>query len=171
MRESTKYGILLHLMQNPELYELSEFQRLWIVYRSRKLSEAELLRSGIISENLNSDGILRQRMKHQIRLLHIRVPSLNPINLPEKRRIGIGYRDKGALRPLHEDRKIGEPAYWSEDIQCILPLTNEEDGRWITADEVTELVGRDRLILSLLSINQNHSISISDYLTELFRSD
>jgi hypothetical protein len=161
MKQSTRYGILLFLLQSSESYELSEGQRLWIIYRARKLSEAELLKAGEFSEKLISDEVLRQRTKHQINETHIRVPSLNPKQLPEKRRIGIGYRDKGALRPLHHQRRLGERTVWSEDIQYLLPLDSDLTGRWITADEVESLIGVDRLLMSIAQIQSQFSESLS----------
>lgn len=157
MKRSTRYGILLFLMQNSTAFALSEGQRLWIVYYARKLSEAELLKAGRFSESLSQDQVLRQRMKHQIRETHIRVPSLNPIQLPEKRRIGIGYRDKGALRPLHQRRRLGVRAIWDEELPIYLqPLTYEATGRWLTADEVESLVGVDlNLVLSQIRIQSS----------------
>jgi hypothetical protein len=159
MKQSTRYGILLFLLQSSESFELSEGQRLWIIYRARKLSEAELLKAGEFSEKLLSDEVLRKRTKHQINETHVRVPSLNPKQLPEKRRIGIGYRDKGALRPLHHQRRIGEVVVWSEDIQYLLPLDQIVEGRWITADEVQSLIGVDLLNLSLAQIRSQFSIN------------
>jgi len=165
MRESTKYGILLFLLQSG--HELSDGQRLWIVYRSRKFSEAELLRSAELSLRLLQDDILRTRMRWEIRKIHHSVPSLNPKNLPEKRRIGIGYRDKGALRPLHRNRVLGERAFWDEDIQYLLPLTHEVTGRWITADEVVSLVGIDRLNLALTTIQSMYSNQLATLFSKL----
>jgi hypothetical protein len=141
MRKSTRYGILLYLLSNSKDFELSENQRLWIIYYSRKFSEAELLRASDVSERLNSDSLFLLRMKKEIHETHVRVPSLNPLNLKEKRRIGIGYRDKGALRPLHQKRDLGEISLWDEDIRFLLPLNFEIQGRWITAKEVSSLIG------------------------------
>lgn len=153
MRKSTVYGVLLFLLQHPD-FELSEGQRLWIVYYARKLSEAELLKAGNTSLSLLSNELHRQRMKHEINRLHHSVPSLNPLNLPEKRRIGIGYRDKGALRPLHRPRPEGERTFWDEDILYLLPLSYEVTGKWLTADEVSSLIGVDLLNLVLQQIQK-----------------
>jgi len=155
MKQSSRYGILLYLLFSPD-HELSNDQILWIVYRQRKLSEAELLKAGKLALSLIENEVHRQRLKKEIRETHIRVPRITPSQIPEKRRIGIGYRDKGALRPLHQKfRDNSVSSYWDEDIMHLLPLDYETVGRWITADEVYSLVGVDLLSLSLASIQQN----------------
>lgn len=151
MSEATRYGILLFLLWSPE-HELSEEQVLWIVYRARKLSEAELLKSGRLFEKLASNEISRQGLKREIAETYSRVPRLYPKQIPEKRRIGVGYRDKGALRPLHRSRALGERVFWDEDILYLLPLDYEAVGRWISADEVLNLVQMDHLNLALSTI-------------------
>ena len=151
LRQSTRYGILLYLMQSPD-YSLSNEQRLWIIYRARKLSEAELLRAGRFSDDLNSRQDIRKRMRKDIEETFIRVPRLLPKQIPEKRRIGIGYRDKGALRPLHQKRILGERVFWDEDVQYMLPLTYTSVGKWISADEVVSQTGNDLLNLVLHTI-------------------
>jgi hypothetical protein len=140
MRKSTRYGILLYLLHSKE-WSLSDSQQLWIIYYSRKFSETELLRAAMIQEKLELDSLFFQRMKHDIQETHVRVPRLSPLQLKEKRRIGIGYRDKGALRPLHQKREIGGLTVWDEDIQFLLPLDYEVQGRWISAEEVSSLIG------------------------------
>lgn len=159
MKQSSRYGILLFLLQSPE-HELSEGQRLWIVYRSRKFSLAELLKAGKLSESLLTNEVQRKRMQKEISETHHRVPSLNPKQLPEKRRIGIGYRDKGALRPLHHRRIIGERTFWDQDLLYLLPLDYEVKGKWLTADEVDSLVGVDLLNLVLLKIQEQYSVQV-----------
>jgi len=155
VRESTKYGILLYFLSNSEEWPLSRGQVLWIVYRSRKLHESELLRAGQFSETLSTNSVVKQRMFKQITELYYRVPSLDPKRIPEKRTIGIGYRDKGSLRPLHEQRNIGEETYWDEDLLSVLPLDYKMEGRLITAEEVERLVGVDLLYLALNAIQNN----------------
>lgn len=154
MRRSTRYGILLYLLSNSKKFELSENQRLWIIYYSRKFSEAELLRASDVSERLNSDSLFFLRMKKEIQETHVRVPSLNPMTLKEKRRIGIGYRDKGALRPLHQKRDLGEISLWDEDIKFLLPISYETKGSWITAKEVSSLIGVNLLSEVLYQIEK-----------------
>lgn len=150
MRESTRYGILLYFMRNSTEWPLSDGQILWIVYRARKLSLAELLRAGQFSGELNDNKETFRRTLKQIKETYFRVPSLNPKLIPEKRTIGIGYRDKGSLRPLHQQRRIGEEVFWDEDIAYLLPLNHKIEGRWITAEEVESLIGVDLLILAVM---------------------
>lgn len=154
MRESTAYGILLFFLNNTFDWPLSTGQRLWIVYRARKLSLPELLRAGQYSDLLISDEAVKQRMFRRIREIYFAVPSLDPKQIPEKRTIGIGYRDKGSLRPLHQTRTIGEEVFWDEDIAFLLPFGHEIEGKWITAEEVESLVGRDLLILAIQQIQR-----------------
>lgn len=149
MRKSTRYGILLYFLNNSTEWPLSPGQVLWIVYRARKFQETELLRAGQFCEQLSEDEKVRTRMFEQIRHTYFRVPSLGPKWIPEKRTIGIGYRDKGSLRPLHEQRNIGEEVFWDEDISYLLPLNQLIEGRWITAEEIKSLIGEDLLILAL----------------------
>lgn len=148
MRESTKYGILLYLLQS-SAFPLSSGQVLWIVYRSRKFSEAELLRAGLFAETLAQDEKVRSRHRRDIEKLYTRVPSLNPKRLPEKRTIGIGYRDKGVLRPLHQQRERGVESFWDEDIRYLLPLSYDVCGKWITSEEVKSLIGENLLYLAI----------------------
>jgi len=150
MRDSTRYGILLYFMRNSDEWPLSDGQILWIVYRARKLSLAELLRAGQFSGELIKDKQVFKRVFKQIKETYFRVPSLDPKRIPEKRTIGIGYRDKGSLRPLHQQRRIGEEVFWDEDIAYLLPLNHKIEGRWITAEEVESLVGVDLLILAVM---------------------
>jgi hypothetical protein len=158
MRESTKYGILLFFLTNQFQWPLSNGQVLWIVYRSRKLSEAELLRSGRLSLELTNSEQARKRLDNQIRRLYYTVPALNPKLLPEKRTIGIGYRDKGSLRPLHEQRGKEGVSFWDEDIVYLLPLDYKIEGKWISAEEVISLVGVEPLILATLQV-QNQTLT------------
>lgn len=154
MKESTKYGILLFFLQNQNIYPLSEGQILWIVYRARKLSEAELLRSAKFSLVLTNSEQARLRSRSNISKLYYCVPSLDPKRLPEKRTIGIGYRDKGSLRPLHENHGSEGIEFWDEDISYLLPLSYTIEGKWISAEEVISLVGVEPLILATLQVQK-----------------
>jgi len=137
---------LLILVQDPHR-ELNEFQLRWIAYFSGKLSETQLFRAYAFYHRLNSDETLLRRNLPMINEAHRRIPLDGP-PLPERRRIGIGYRDKGALRPLHQKREMGEMAFWDQDIISLLPLDYKVEGKWITASEVRCLSGDN--ILELL---------------------
>lgn len=148
LKKSTYYGILLYIMSE-FAEDISPEQRAWIVYYSRKLSIAELLKASNFSSKLRTEQNTLQRTLNEIQRIRRRIPRLEPLNLPEGRRIGIGYRDKGALRPLHEKRVIGERCFWDEDLRAILPFSYEIEGKWITANEVNSLVGENHLELAL----------------------
>jgi len=160
LRESTKYGYLLYFLKEQGTWPLSYGQILWIVYRSRRLDLSELLRAGTVAEELSKNEETRNRAHRKLRELYFCVPSLDPKNIPEKRTIGIGYRDKGSLRPLHQQRTIGEEVFWDEDIAYLLPLDHEIVGRWITAEEVSSLVGIEQLVLATLQV-QNQFLKAS----------
>jgi len=171
MRESTRYGILLYFLLNSVEWPLSEGQVLWIVHRSKKLSLSELQRSSTFLEELFHNEKTFSRMRREILDTYYRVPSLNPKRIPEKRTIGIGYRDKGSLRPLHEQRSIGEEVFWNQDLAYLLPYDKTEEGAWVTAEEVQRQVGMDHLILALASIrNQTLSGNLDPNLAEKPRS-
>lgn len=146
LKKSTYYGILLYLVT--EFAEsLSPEQRAWIVHYSRKLSIAELLKAENFSSKLRTEEQTLKRTQNEIERIRTRIPRLENLTTPEPNRIGIGYRDKGALRPLHERREFGEISYWDEDVRIFLPYDQEIVGKWITASEVSCLVGEDLLEL------------------------
>jgi hypothetical protein len=148
LKKSTYYGILLFILDQ-DRGRLSENQIVWIIYYSRKLDESQLSRAVEIYKQLKFKDSFLSRMKHDVERIRSNVPRLEPKILPEKRRIGTGYHDKGSLRPLHEKRTIGERAIWDEDIVYLLPLDYQVRGTWLTAEEVCELVGVDHLQLVL----------------------
>lgn len=159
LRESTKYGVYLFFLNNSFDWPLAQGQVLWIVHCARKLSDAELLRAAKFSLELTNSEQARRRLDSKIRHLYYRVRSLDPKTVPEKRTIGIGYRDKGSLRPLHEKgRSEGELSFWDEEIKYILPLVHKIEGKWITADEVISLTGVEPLILALLQVQAQTSV-------------
>jgi hypothetical protein len=76
------------------------------------------------------------RAEQDLRAAQQRTPSLPAKSiLPEQRRIGVGYRDKGSLRPKHKPRPEAGVAFWSEDLP-LLEKNKPEEPRWITAEEL-----------------------------------
>jgi len=140
LKKSTYYGILLYIMSEFSK-DLSSEQRAWIVYYSRKLSIAELLKATNFQAKLSSEEKTLERTMHEIKRIRSRIPRLENLSLPEPNRIGIGYRDKGALRPLTKKREIGEDSFWSDDVKSVFPSLQESEGKWITANEVNSLAG------------------------------
>lgn len=162
LKKSTYYGILLYILENHR-QDLSENQILWIIYFSRKLDESQLLRSVKISTDLIQNEEFCRRMSKDVERIRNNVPRLEPKKLPEVRRIGTGYHDKGSLRPLHERRNFGESVIWDEDISYLLPLNYDVKGTWITAVEVCDLIGIDllRLVMNQLGIQKFQSSAAS----------
>jgi len=143
LKKSTFYGILLYILVEYR-EELTDQQVAGIIYYSRKLSIAELLKAGNFSSQLLKQPAILNRTRQEIeRVRRTQVPFLRTPQIPEPRRIGIGYRDKGALRPRHRPRLVGERTFWDEDLSWLLPLDFEPEGKWITADEVQSLIGNN----------------------------
>lgn len=140
LKKSTYYGILLYIMSEFSR-DISPEQRAWIVYYSRKLSIAELLKASTFQSKLATEETTLKRTQHEINRIRTRIPRLENLSLPEPNRIGIGYRDKGALRPLTKKREIGEDSFWSDDVRSVFPQLPESEGKWITANEVNSLTG------------------------------
>lgn len=110
---------------------LAEFQS--------KLKLEELESAIELYNSLVEDPRARSRFLAQYR--GVLLPRLLETRIEEIRRIGVGYRDKGSLRPHHEKgRDQGEVAVWSEDVPYIVPPSTEP-GKWVTRKEVIELCG------------------------------
>jgi len=148
LKKSTYYGILLYILDKHR-QGLSENQILWIIYYSRKLEETQFSKSIKIYNSLIQSPDFFLRMSYHVERIRKNVPRLEPKILPEQRRIGTGYHDKGSLRPLHERRNFGEYVVWDEDITYLLPFDYQVRGTWLTAEEVVELTGVDQLQLVL----------------------
>jgi len=154
LSQAKYYGVLLSFLGQKE-FPLSEEQVLWIIYYSRKLDESQLLKASRFREQILTDEVFSQRLKWEISKIYHNVPRLSEKRIPEARRIGIGYRDKGALRPLHLKRTIGEESFWGEDLMFLIPQLDLEVDRIFTADEVKRLVGEYHLELALRQLKVN----------------
>lgn len=154
LKRSIYFGILMYILrENSE--QFTREQQLWIVNYSRKLFEEELLRAGNFTEKLFTDETVRQFHLKDIQRVRSTIPWIEPFNPPEAVRIGKGYTDKGALRPLHErGRLLSEIKFWDEDIPFMLPTNYTLKGEWITADEVKSLLGETIFGLVMMSLNQ-----------------
>jgi hypothetical protein len=140
LRKSVYYGYLLFILEDFRVL-LHEDQVRWIIYYARRLSEAELLKAGKLATELKTSEIAQQRSASEIVRIFHTIPRLRKTFIPIPRRIGTGYHDKGALRPRHKPRLPGAETFWSQDIDLFLPT--EEEGKWITSDEVLSLIGID----------------------------
>lgn len=77
--------------------------------------------------------------------------------LREIRRIGVGYRDKGALRPSHSPREdqMVTPDLWVEDVEYLLRLDHPPLEDWITAQEVLDpVLNQPHVVESLIQLQR-----------------
>jgi hypothetical protein len=142
LKKSVYYGFLLFILQEFRVL-LHPDQVRWIIYYGRKLSDAELLKAGKLSQQLAQSELVQRRSAREIVRIFYSIPLLRRTPIPIPRRIGTGYHDKGALRPRHKPRLPGEETFWSQDIWSF--LLTEEEGKWITSDEVFSLIGNNLL--------------------------
>lgn len=131
-RRSTRLGMLLYLKAQGRLHpsnieflvklqgkvRIQELERAVEVYRSLSVSKRAAARA-------------ERELQHVIMTCTLTDAKSK---LLEQRRIGVGYRDKGSLRPSHEDHKAPVRAFWSEDIAQAL-LSSPDEAQWIAADE------------------------------------
>jgi hypothetical protein len=102
MKRSTRVGVMLYLSSTQNL---SVEQKAFLAHAQGKLNSEELVRALRIYSDLRSDPRFRARLRVQ----HATVPAEVPPPKPkDPRRIGIGYRDKGSLRPPHRPSLPGE---------------------------------------------------------------
>lgn len=131
-------GLLLYLLstEDPRIREsVSDLRKEWILNLLGRLSEDILLKAHSFYLKIETDPRVRNSLKKEIRreLHSFRAPP--EVSRPEVRRIGVGYRDKGALRPLHLKREVGEESFWFEDVSLwTFSLPNGQE--FITAEEV-----------------------------------
>jgi hypothetical protein len=125
--------------EDPEIREkLSDDHKLWIKDQLASIAIATLQTVLSEAEKISSNPrILGSYLPHiQKELRTYRTPKT--VQIPEPRRIGVGYRDKGSLRPSHKrGRDHGEIVFWSEDLPVTFP--EKFDPRYITAEEVCSL--------------------------------
>jgi hypothetical protein len=119
-----------------------------------ELQAALKLYSELIQDNRSRSRFLSQYSK-------IHPPRLRETRMPEKRTIGVGYRDKGSLRPNHtKGRDHGEDVFWSGSLRCLLPLDFPQDV-WVTREEVVELCGGENIFhLTMVAIQAQTSVSL-----------
>lgn len=112
-------GQILYVLKVQSTLKLEEFQRALELKARIELSPRSLARSR---------GLLERARQS--------TPALDPKSTRrEIRRIGVGYRDKGTLRPHHRPREEGPLQIWSEDLGNFLQEVPEEPG-WISAEEL-----------------------------------
>jgi hypothetical protein len=131
----------------------------WIIYFSRRLSDAELQKAGKFLTKLKSEEVVLRRTSKEIGRIFKAIPLMRKTVSPEPRRIGTGYHDKGALRPRHRPRLAGEETWWNQDLEWLLPQKVDE-GKWITADEVYGQISTDFLEIIGNNIQRNLSVFV-----------
>lgn len=137
-KKSTYLGMLLFLQENKRL---GEGQIRFVLKLQQSVKFTELERALKLLEQLKKSPRSAARARVELERIARDCPFLEAKSTtPEKRRIGVGYRDKGALRMKHEDHYAPPRMWWSEDIKAGL-LNPPEEARWISAEE---LFGMDR---------------------------
>lgn len=161
---------LAYLLILKELGELSEGQIRTLIQLQSKLREEEISRSEELYRKLRSSPRTFARSRKDLEEVRLSTPSTGSksTRLLESRRIGVGYRDKGALRPSHRPREVSPRMFWSDDIGLFFRYyTKEVEPRWITSEELFEWRQRDFNLFDSLSeavlrlkINQFESLAI-----------
>jgi hypothetical protein len=140
LRKSRYVGLLFFLLlyEDPEIrLQISKDHKLWMMDFIGSTSEEIVLQSFSFAKVIRDSKRVRNSLQKEINreLRAHRSPKVTRQTPP--RRIGVGYRDKGALRPLHQKRNIGADALWWDDVKHLLPnsMSPPENG-WITTEEV-----------------------------------
>lgn len=157
LKKSIYYGILLYILDEFRIL-LHPDQVRWIIYYSRRLSDAELQKAGRFFTKLKSEEVVLRRTSNDIGRIFKAIPLMRKTVSPEPRRIGTGYHDKGALRPRHRPRLPGDETWWNQDLEWLLPQKVEE-GKWITAEEVESQISTDFLEIIRNNILLNTQVS------------
>jgi hypothetical protein len=152
LKKSTFLGYLLYLQK---VRRLGEGQERYLLRLQSTVQEEELLAAIQLMRGLVLSQRSAARAEQDLRAVLQRCPILPAKSvLPEQRRIGVGYRDKGSLRPTHRPAPQPDRMWWSEDLQPALLEENiPEEPRWITAEELFGAEGYDPIQeLALLAV-------------------
>jgi len=157
LREAKYLGFLLFLQAQGEL---SEGQCRFVLRLQAKLNLDQIQCALRLVTKLAKSPRSLARARKELERVRVTCPSLPDKSIRrEQRRVGVGYRDKGACRPSH--RPVTERpdlVWWSEDIAPAL-LEVPEEPRLITAEE---LFGKDRYNvlqeLALLQLVRNSGL-------------
>lgn len=137
LKTSTFLGMLLFLQRNNRL---SEDQERFVLKLQGKVKFEELQSAIELLRRLTESPRAAARASQDLEACLRKCGRLPAKSRPaENRRIGVGYRDKGSLRPKHKPHAEAGLQWWSEDLQPAL-LHPPEEPRWITAEE---LFGKD----------------------------
>jgi len=145
LKLSQKIGLLLWMNKNEVL---SEGGKERLLFLQRKASEEAILAGLKFSSRLNQEKKLQLDFKpHMVELN--RRPQSKRFRISEKRRIGIGYRDKGTLPDIQSKlrNQTQEEAFiflpdlpekFREMLYSLMPSSIEGD--WVDLEEVGRLI-------------------------------
>lgn len=133
LARSTFLGYLLFLQRNKQLsYE----QELFVIRLQAKVKLEELTAAMELLTKLSLSRRSVARAKDDLEYAKAKCGRIPAKSItPEARRIGVGYRDKGALRPSHRPRAESPDMFWSEDLSPDLSIQPEEP-TWISSEEL-----------------------------------
>lgn len=152
-------GYLLYLQR---MKRLPEDKERYLLKLQAKVNLDELQRAIHLMQALISSRRSAARAEQDLQAVLHRTPIVPAKSvLPEQRRIGVGYRDKGSLRPKHKPRPEAGIAFWSEDLPLLEKNTPEEP-RWITAEELygPEMYDTVQELAFLSYLNQTSSYAV-----------
>jgi len=133
LKKSTYLGILFTLQYEGQL---TDEQGRYLLKLQSTVKFEELQSAYELMESYRRSPRSRARasedFEHVLRTCP-RLPAKSII--PEGRRIGVGYRDKGSLRPSHKPRAEQPRMWWSEDLAPAL-LNPPEEPCWISSEEL-----------------------------------
>ena len=133
LNRSTFLGMLLFLQRNREL---TDEQERFVIRLQAKVKLEELTAAIELLTKLSNSSRARARAKEDLELAREKCGRIPAKSItPEARRIGVGYRDKGALRPSHRPREESPEMFWSEDLSPDLSIQPEEP-TWISSEEL-----------------------------------
>jgi len=153
LRKSRYGGLLIYLLTSadPDIREqMTKDRKQWMLDFVGRLSIENLLKAYSFASEIRHSTRVRNSLKKEIirELQSHRSPGI--VRVPDPRRIGVGYRDKGALRPLHQKRNVGADALWWDDVKHLLPSMSPPENGWITAEEVQSFGINSETVLNVL---------------------
>jgi hypothetical protein len=134
--QSRKLGYLPGLSEEGPCWNLSLEQRQFIGRLQSRLNLEQIQAAERFAHRIASEPRIRGSLEFHLRR---QVPRLAPPpRQEEKRRIGVGYRDKGTLRPRHKPRLPGSRLLAAEHANVLLGGYSKgyELGELVPSDEV-----------------------------------
>jgi hypothetical protein len=123
IRRRTELAYLLVLQYQAKL---SPGQWAYLQNLQRRVSLEELESAVVLFGKLLASARSLARAQKELQRTQERTPLLNSKFIQrEKRRIGVGYRDKGTLRLPHEDHSVTPRSWWWEDISLLFHLSSD----------------------------------------------